>query len=132
MVYLLGVNLPDEKLARVALQKFYGIGPATAHQLCNQLQIHKHCKLKDVSDDQLNRLGHILGEKTLESELRTEKKRKIEQMIQIGTVRGQRHALGLPVHGQKTRHNARSAQRVAERMGFIRKFSTYVSLTLIV
>jgi small subunit ribosomal protein S13 len=85
MVYLLGVNLPDDKLARIALTRFYGIGQATATGICDKLGIHRRCRLADVTDEQKVQLGQILGGMTIESELKREIRKRMWAMERSGT-----------------------------------------------
>ncbi|KAI9021096.1 hypothetical protein DFJ74DRAFT_671800 [Hyaloraphidium curvatum] len=125
MVYLLGVNLPDDKLARIALTRFYGIGQATAAGICDKLGIHRRCKLQDITDEQRVQLAQILGGMTIESELKREIRKRIESEVQIGTVRGARHDAGYPVRGGRTRTNARTARNLKRSWMFgSRTFST--------
>ncbi|KAI8869566.1 ribosomal protein S13, partial [Ramicandelaber brevisporus] len=112
MLYLLGVNLPDKKIVSVALSYFYGIGRKKGEQICNQLGIHKHCKLHELSDSQLDDLSRVLAGMTLENELRREERGNITRLRQIGSYRGMRHSLGLPVNGQRTKNNGQTAKRL--------------------
>ncbi|KAG1800143.1 uncharacterized protein BJ212DRAFT_1450189 [Suillus subaureus] len=94
MVHVLGVQLPDYQYARFALTAFYGIGHKTAHRLCARLQIHDKCKFE------------------IESEARRVVKDNIAHQRMIGSYVGKRHAMGLPVRGQNTQNNARTAKKL--------------------
>ncbi|PAV23993.1 S13-like H2TH domain-containing [Pyrrhoderma noxium] len=61
MVYVLGVNLPDKKLARIALQAFYGVGEKTAQRLCARLQIHDQQRVRNLSPHQITGLASFLS-----------------------------------------------------------------------
>ncbi|KAJ1988190.1 hypothetical protein H4R33_002522 [Dimargaris cristalligena] len=112
MLHLLGVNLPDQKILSVALTYFYGIGPKTAEGICNRLCIHRQCKLQELSETQINELSEVLSKMTLEADLRRQIKDNIIRLRTMGTYRGRRHHLGLPVHGQNTRNNAKTARKL--------------------
>ncbi|KAK9718041.1 hypothetical protein K7432_005770 [Basidiobolus ranarum] len=115
MLHLLGVNLPDKKVVRIALTYFYGIGHSTAEKLCNRLSIHKECKLSELSDTQINQLSGLLTDMTIESDLRRQIKNNVLHLRQINSYVGKRHALGLPVHGQRTRTNSKTARKLNGR-----------------
>ncbi|KXS13415.1 S13-like H2TH domain-containing protein [Gonapodya prolifera JEL478] len=110
-MFLLGVNVPDGKLARVALTHIYGIGASQADAICARLAIHRHCLLRDVPEDTLNRLSAELNARLLESDLKREVRRRIEAEVAIGSQRGHMHERGLPTKGQRTQTNARTAKR---------------------
>ncbi|KAI8322700.1 ribosomal protein S13 [Martensiomyces pterosporus] len=122
MLHLLGVNLPDQKIVSVALTYFYGIGPATAQKICSKLSIYKECKLSELTEGQLNQLSGVLSDMTLENDLERQVKANVQHLRQIGTYVGKRHAMGLPVHGQRTRNNTKTAKKLNGRL--LRKYST--------
>ncbi|KAJ1678101.1 hypothetical protein EV182_004775, partial [Spiromyces aspiralis] len=122
MLHLLGVNLPDQKVVSVALTYFYGVGKATAERICSQLSIHRQCKLYELNEAQLNRLSGLLSGMTLGTDLERQARRNVQHLRQIGTYIGKRHAQGLPVHGQRTRNNCKTAKRLNGRL--LRKYST--------
>ncbi|KAL1923476.1 mitochondrial 37S ribosomal protein uS13m [Calcarisporiella thermophila] len=115
MVHLLGVNLPDKKIVRVALTYFYGIGSQRAQTICDQLSLHKTCKVGDLSELQVNQLSGVLSGLTIESDLKREIRAHIMHHRQIGSYVGRRHAMGLPVRGQRTRNNAQTAKKLNGR-----------------
>ncbi|KAL7751676.1 hypothetical protein RI367_002675 [Sorochytrium milnesiophthora] len=125
MLHLLGVNLPDRKLVPVALSHFYGIGRRNAEQLCNALLIHPRAKLQDLTDAQINQLQERLNKMTLEGDLKRDIKNRVLHERQLGTVRGRRFELGLPVNGQRTRTNAQTASKLNRRW-LTKDYSTYV------
>jgi small subunit ribosomal protein S13 len=112
MLHLLGVNLPDQKVVRIALTYFYGIGKNNAERICHQLSIHRQAKLYELSEHQLNKLSQLLTGMTLESDLKREIRQNIARYRQIGCYRGKRHQAGLPVRGQRTQNNAKTAKRL--------------------
>ncbi|KAJ2782323.1 Palmitoyl-protein thioesterase 1 [Coemansia javaensis] len=111
MLLLLGVNLPDQKVVSVALTYFYGIGPLTARRICSRLSLHRECKLSELSEGQLNQLSTVLSEMTIENDLKRQIGANVQHLREIGTYVGKRHAMGLPVHGQRTRNNSKTAKR---------------------
>jgi small subunit ribosomal protein S13 len=124
MLHLLGVSLPEHKKVPVALSHFYGIGQKLGQNICNQLSIHPSCKLQELNEDKLNKLGELLNKMTLEGDLKREIKNRILHHRQIGTVTGRKFELGLPVRGQRMRTNARTASRLNRRW-LTKDYSTY-------
>ncbi|KAF4614882.1 hypothetical protein D9613_002696 [Agrocybe pediades] len=162
MVHILGINLPDNKLAKFALTSIYGIGHHTAHRLCARLQVHDKCKVKDLSPFQVTSLASFLSSPgtapplpryplatpdyvppptsvstqelqanflenyrkkkvknsdplknlKIESELRREIRENIAHQRMIGSYVGRRHAMHLPVRGQNTQNNAKTARKL--------------------
>ncbi|KAG0357149.1 hypothetical protein BGZ54_000443 [Gamsiella multidivaricata] len=115
MLHLLGVNLPDQKLVQYALPFFYGIGQKTSLKILATLSIHKKCKISDLSEPQVNQLSSLLSDMTIESDLRKQIRANIMHHRTIGSYVGRRHAMGLPVRGQNTRNNAKTARRLNGR-----------------
>ncbi|KAI9501380.1 hypothetical protein GGI25_004938 [Coemansia spiralis] len=122
MLHLLGVNLPDQKIVSVALTYFYGIGPLTSRKVCSRLSIHQQCKLGELTEAQLNQLSGVLSEMTIENDLKRQIAANVQHLRQIGTYVGKRHAMGLPVHGQRTRNNCKTAKKLNGR--WLRQYST--------
>lgn len=116
MLHILGVNLPDQKIVPIALTYFYGIGRKTAERICHQMAIHHRAKLHELSETQLNKLSQMLTGMTLESDLRREIRQNVVRLSQIGSYRGRRHQMGMPVRGQRTQNNSRTAKRLNGRL----------------
>ncbi|TIA88937.1 hypothetical protein E3P99_02316 [Wallemia hederae] len=124
MVYLLGVNLPDQKLVKIALTRFYGIGLSTSERICAYLSIHDKARIGQLPEHQMTSLSsflsapptlpatHALSDFKIEADLRRQVRSNIEHHRQIGSYKGRRHGQGLPVRGQNTHSNARTARRV--------------------
>ncbi|KAF9434596.1 hypothetical protein BGZ76_007747 [Entomortierella beljakovae] len=115
MLHLLGVNLPDQKIVQYALPFFYGIGQKTSVKILAALSIHKTCKISDLSESQVNQLSSLLSDMKIESDLRKQIRANIMHHRSIGSYVGRRHAMGLPVRGQNTRNNAKTARRLNGR-----------------
>jgi small subunit ribosomal protein S13 len=109
MPRLLGVDIPNEKRIEIALTYIYGVGRATAKKVLAQLDIPAGTRAKDLKDDEVANLASHL-EKTLpvEGALRRLVMQNISRLKEIQCYRGLRHRRGLPVHGQRTRCNART------------------------
>ncbi|KAI8975366.1 hypothetical protein BDF20DRAFT_878247 [Mycotypha africana] len=127
MIHLLGVNLPDKKLIGTALQYFYGIGESTALKLCQRLSISPTVKVAELSDVQITELTNILSNMTIESDLKRQVRDNIMHHRNIGNYTGKRHAMGLPVRGQRTRNNAQTAKRLNGRIINRRSYMTQTS-----
>lgn len=119
MVHVLGVNIPDQKLVRIALTSFYGIGPATASRLCAKLSFHDTATVSSLTETQIAALANELSTMTIENDLRRAVRENIAHHRAIGTYVGRRHAMSLPVRGQRTRNNSKTARRLnrIERRG---------------
>ena len=109
MARIAGVNLPNQKRLEIGLTYIYGIGQSTAQKICGALGLDPNEKVKDLTDEEINKLrGYIDGELQVEGDLRRERSQAIKRLSEIGCLRGVRHRRGLPVHGQRTKTNART------------------------
>lgn len=109
MPRLLGVDIPNDKTAVVALTYLYGVGNKTARELCHKSGIEPTRKARDLAEDELGRLAALLErDYTVEGPLRRQLSQNIVRLRDIGCYRGLRHRRGLPVRGQRTRTNART------------------------
>jgi len=103
-----GVDIPREKQIWVSLTYIYGIGETTSKKILARTTIQPDRRVKDLSEDEVSRLREIIDrEFTVEGDLRREVNLNIKRLMEIGCYRGVRHRRGLPVHGQRTRTNAR-------------------------
>ncbi len=118
MVRFLGVDLPQNKKIHYALTSIYGIGLSRATEILQKVSIdfkqqNKVFKIKDLSDTDIIKLRKILEKDyQLEGDLKRVIKANINRLIKIGSVRGRRHRVGLPVRGQRTRTNARTRRKM--------------------
>ena len=111
MVRIAGVDVPDRKRAHVALRSIYGIGPAMASEIIVKAELDSEIppRMNELSEAQLDQIREIVDrDYNTEGDLRREVNQNIRRLIEIGSYRGLRHRRGLPVHGQRTRTNARS------------------------
>lgn len=103
-----GVNIPNQQHAEIALTAIYGIGRSRARAICAAAGVNKSSKMKDLSDNDMDKLREQVAKLTVEGDLRRETSMNIKRLMDLGTWRGKRHRLGLPVRGQRTRTNART------------------------
>jgi small subunit ribosomal protein S13 len=111
MVRIAGVDVPDRKRAHVALRRIYGIGPTLAAEILVKVALDPEAppRMNELSEAQVDRIREIVDrDYNTEGDLRREVNQNIRRLIEIGSYRGLRHRRGLPVHGQRTRTNARS------------------------
>ena len=109
MARISGIDLPRDKRIEVALTYIYGIGPARAAKVLETTQIDPNTRVKDLTEDQEAQLREALEHNyTIEGDLRREIGMNIKRLSEIGCYRGLRHRRGLPVHGQRTKTNART------------------------
>ena len=109
MARIVGVDLPKNKRGVIGLTYIYGIGRSTAEKILRKAGIDESIKVKDWNDDNIAAIRKIVNEEyKLEGELRSEVQLNIKRLMDIGSYRGIRHRIGMPVRGQKTRNNART------------------------
>jgi len=109
MARLAGVDIPREKRVEIALTYIYGVGRTRSLQTLEATGIDRNIRVKDLSDDQLIALrDYIEGAFKVEGDLRREVAADIRRKVEIGSYEGLRHRRGLPVHGQRTKTNART------------------------
>ena len=109
MARLIGVDLPREKRVEVALTYIFGVGRTRADQTLAATGVDPSTRVKDLTDEQLVQLrDHLEGAYRLEGDLRREVAADIRRKVEIGSYQGLRHRRGLPVHGQRTKTNART------------------------
>ena len=109
MARISGIDLPRDKRIEVALTYIYGIGPARAKKVLEITQIDPDTRVKDLTEDQEAQLRDAIEHHyVIEGDLRRETAMNIKRLSEIGCYRGMRHRRGLPVHGQRTKTNART------------------------
>jgi small subunit ribosomal protein S13 len=109
MARLVGVDLPRDKRIEVALTYIFGIGKSRAKETIEATGVAPEIRVRDLSDDDLVKLrDHIEANYQHEGDLRREISADIRRKVEIGSYQGLRHRRGLPVHGQRTKTNART------------------------
>ena len=109
MARIAGVDVPREKRLEIALTYIFGVGKTTAQQLCDDTGISRDTRVRDLTEEEVSRIRAAIdaGVK-VEGDLRREVSQNIKRKMEIGCYAGLRHRRGLPVHGQRTRTNART------------------------
>ena len=109
MARIAGVDLPREKRVEIGLTYIFGIGRATADEILSKTGINPDTRVKDLSETEVAQLrDYIEHNLKVEGDLRREVSLNIKRLVEIGCYRGMRHRRGLPVHGQRTKTNART------------------------
>jgi len=109
MARVLGIELPNQKKLFIALRYLYGIGPTRAEKIIAEENLDREKRVKDLTEEEIRKITtHINENYKVEGELRQELQKDIKRLIEIGSYRGFRHRLGLPVRGQRTKTNART------------------------
>ncbi|MFA6472309.1 MAG: 30S ribosomal protein S13 [Candidatus Latescibacterota bacterium] len=109
MARIAGIDLPRERRTEVALTRIYGIGPSLAKRICIEAAIPESSRVQNLTEEQVNKLRIIIEDNyKVEGVLRSEITMNIKRLMDIGSYRGLRHRRGLPVHGQRTKTNART------------------------
>ena len=109
MARLAGVDIPREKRVEVALTYIYGVGKTRAHETLAATGLNPDTRVKDLTDQELVALRDFIeGNYKVEGDLRREVAADIRRKVEIGSYQGLRHRRGLPVHGQRTKTNART------------------------
>ena len=108
MARIAGVNIPDRKHAVIALTAIYGVGRTRAAAICDAAGIAQNLLMKELSEEQVDKLRAEVAKYTVEGDLRREVSMNIKRLMDLGCNRGIRHRRGLPVRGQRTRTNART------------------------
>jgi len=125
MARIAGVNLPNQKRLEIGLTYIYGIGQPTARKVCAELGLSPDEKVKDLTDEEVTKLReYIDGNLQVEGDLRRERQQAVKRLQEIGSYRGLRHRRGMPVHGQRTKTNARTRKGPKKTVGRGKKAAT--------
>ncbi|HEY7025364.1 MAG TPA: 30S ribosomal protein S13 [Candidatus Limnocylindrales bacterium] len=122
MARISGIDIPREKRVEVSLTYIFGIGLPTSQKILAQANINPDTRVRDLTDDQVNRLREIIDRRyKVEGDLRREVALNIKRLQEIGSYRGLRHRRNLPVRGQRTKTNARQRRGPKRTVGVRRK-----------
>ncbi|HFI0464305.1 TPA: 30S ribosomal protein S13 [Streptococcus suis] len=108
MARIAGVDIPREKRVVISLTYIYGIGKISAQRILKEANVSEDTRVKDLTNDELDRIRAIIDTIKVEGDLRREVSLNIKRLQEIGSYRGFRHRKGLPVRGQNTKNNART------------------------
>jgi small subunit ribosomal protein S13 len=118
MARIAGVDLPRDKRAEISLTYIYGIGRNTSNKILAACGINPDTRIKDLTEDEINALRKTIdADHHVEGDLRREIALNIKRLKEIRCYRGIRHIKGLPVHGQKTKTNARTRKGPKKTVG---------------
>ncbi|KAF2474715.1 30S ribosomal protein S13 [Lindgomyces ingoldianus] len=112
MVQVFGFNFPEQTLVKRLLETFYGIGPKVSQRIMARYHIYPFAKVGGLKNAQVLELNAELSNMKIENDLRREVQDNIRRLKDMGTYRGRRHAMGLPVRGQRTRTQITTARKL--------------------
>jgi len=122
MARVAGLEIPNDKRLWVSLMSVYGIGEKSAKQICNETKVNENTLVKDLSESELDLIrGYLDKNFEVEGELRQKIFRNIKRLKDIKSYRGIRHKIGLPVRGQRTRHNAHTRKGRSRAVGGLKR-----------
>jgi len=108
MARISGVDIPKQKRGEIALTYIFGVGKSRAQQILEKAGVDVNKKVSDWNDDEIGRIRDAVSAFTIEGELRSEIQMSIKRLMDIGSFRGIRHRVGLPLRGQRTKNNSRT------------------------
>ena len=108
MARISGVDIPKQKRGEIALTYIFGVGKSRAQQILKKAGVDVNKKVTDWNDDEIGRIREAVSAYTIEGELRSEIQMSIKRLMDIGSFRGIRHRIGLPLRGQRTKNNSRT------------------------
>mgnify|MGYP001397155835 FL=1 len=108
MARISGVDIPKQKRGEIALTYIFGIGKSRAQLILEKAGVDVNKKVSDWNDDEIGRIRDAVSAFTIEGELRSEIQLSIKRLMDIGSFRGIRHRVGLPLRGQRTKNNSRT------------------------
>ena len=108
MARISGIDIPKDKRGAIALTYIYGIGKSLALTILKDAKVDQNKKVSDWDDKEIASIREVVGSLTIEGELRSETQLNIKRLMDIGSYRGIRHRIGLPLRGQRTKNNSRT------------------------
>lgn len=108
MARIAGIDIPKNKRGVISLTYIFGIGNSRAKEILANAGVDESKKVSDWSDSDISKIREAVGSYTIEGELRSENQLNIKRLMDIGSYRGIRHRVGLPLRGQKTKNNSRT------------------------
>ena len=110
MARIAGVDLPNDKRIEIALTYIYGIGTTSASSIIKSAGLNPDTRVKDLTEDEVAKIRETIERENIvvEGDLKRQITGDIKRLTDINCYRGRRHRLGLPVHGQRTKTNART------------------------
>ncbi|KAI9670395.1 MAG: hypothetical protein M1817_004438 [Caeruleum heppii] len=119
MVFILGINFPEQRLVKSSLESFYGIGPYLSQRIMARYYIHPTARIGALANKQIQDMTAELSNMTIENDLRRRVRQDIRRLRDMNSYRGRRHSMSLPVRGQNTQSQIKTAKRLnrVERRG---------------
>lgn len=108
MARISGVDIPKQKRGVISLTYIYGVGRSRAKTILANAGVDESKKVNEWNDDEIGRIRDAIASFTIEGELRSETQLSIKRLMDIGSFRGIRHRVGLPLRGQRTKNNSRT------------------------
>jgi small subunit ribosomal protein S13 len=122
MARIAGVDVPRDKRVEIALTYIFGIGPSVAKQILAKTRVNPDTRVQQLTEDEVMRLREVIDrDYRVEGDLRRQVALNIKRLTEIGCYRGLRHRRNLPVHGQRTRTNARTKRGAKKTVAGRRK-----------
>ncbi len=122
MARIAGVNIPEAKRVEVSLTYIYGIGLTTSRQILAKTGVNPDTRVKDLTEAEVSKLREYIDKNyQVEGDLQRQVSLNIKRLKEINAYRGLRHKANLPVHGQRTKTNARTKRGKKVTMGSGRK-----------
>ena len=110
MARISGIDIPKDKRGAIALTYIYGIGKSLALTILENAKVDHDKKVSEWDDKEIASIREVVGNLTIEGELRSETQLNIKRLMDIGSYRGIRHRIGLPLRGQRTKNNSRTRE----------------------
>lgn len=122
MARIAGVDLPRDKRVEIGLTYIFGIGLKTSQDILAATGINPDTRVRDLTEEEVAKLRETIDKNyRVEGDLRREESLNIKRLIEIGSYRGRRHRMGLPVRGQRSKTNARTRKGPKRTVGAKRK-----------
>lgn len=122
MARIAGVDLPRDKRIEIALTYIFGIGLTLSKEILKNTGINPDTRTRDLTEEEVAKLRESIDKNyRVEGDLRREEALNIKRLIEIGSYRGKRHRMGLPVRGQRTKTNARTRKGPKKTVGAKKK-----------
>ncbi len=122
MARIVGVDLPKSKRVVIGLTYIFGIGRSSAQKICVDAGVNENKRVKDLTEEDIRKIRSIIqNEYKVEGALKAEINMNIKRLMDINCYRGIRHYRGLPIHGQRTKTNARTRKGRKRSVGAKKK-----------
>lgn len=109
MARIAGVDLPKNERIEIGLTRIFGIGRSLSQKILSETKVNPNTRVKDLTDEEIVKIRTVIDrDYKVEGDLRRDISMGIKRLMDIGSYRGIRHRLGLPLRGQRTRTNART------------------------